>query len=1085
MSQVEVKAAPKSFARRDAIRALEKKAAAKWAAEKTFEVEVDPTKEKFMVTFPYPYMNGRLHLGHAFSLTKAEFTARYQRLLGKNVLFPFGFHCTGMPIQAAANKLKEEIATYGCPPVFPVEVEAAEEAPKEDKAAEQAVGGKFAGKKSKLVQKGQAGNKPMRQWDILSKMVPLEEIPEFADPMKWLNYFPPLGVEDLKEFGSAIDWRRSFITTSVSPVYDSFIRWQFNTLHRGNRIRSGFRPNVYSVKDKQVCADHDRSSGEGVGPQEYTIVKLEILSFPETSPLNHPALQGKKIYLAPATLRPETMYGQTNCFVLPEGEYGAFEFKNGEIMVMSERAALGLAHQDYALEWGKTLCHVKLTGQDLLGLPLKAPLATYEVIYTLPLMTISMGKGTGVVTSVPSDAPDDFVALKELKDKPLWREKFGLTTEMVEPFEVVPIIEIPGYGDKSAVTMCERLDIKSTKDKDKLKAAKDEVYLKGFYEGIMLVGECAGMKVCDAKPIVRKTLLEAGHALAYFEPESTVIGRSGDECVVALTDQWYLSYGDEQWRSLISTHIHSEAFNSYNAPLLESFDKAIAWLQEWACSREFGLGTQLPWDTKWVIDSLSDSTVYMALYTIAHRFFGGEADNLAGTNGCPCGISPEALTDEIYDYIFLRKPLPAGFSTTIETKLLDELRTEFEYWYPMDLRVSAKDLIPNHLTMCLYNHAEVWKDQPQLWPRGIYCNGHIMVDAEKMSKSKGNFLMLLESVEEFTADATRFALADAGDSLEDANFDRQVANQAITYLYNEEEWIRTVFADVAKGALRTGEECKTWMDRAFANEVDCLIEAAAADYSRMCYRDGIHRAWFDMIIVRDFYRDWSIRTNTPLHQEVILRFIYVLSVIMSPITPHWCEHIYAMFGHTTSVCTASWPQPTGPVDKTLRKEYVFFRDFLKNFRLGAIKTKVVAPKCAHVYLASTYEAQKIEVLQYMQTQCDTNGVFPATFVKDLKPWLEAQESLKVNTKGLMQFAAFMRDEAGERGVDALATVLPINQKAILEANRVYVLTALDLAEISFNDVEAEGVEIPGDKKKIALAVPGKPSFAIYCGTTGK
>ena len=44
------------------------------------------------------------------------------------------------------------------------------------------------------------------------------------------------------------------------------------------------------------------------------------------------------------------------------------------------------------------------------------------------------------------------------------------------------------------------------------------------------------------------------------------------------------------------------------------------------------------------------------------------------------------------------------------------------------------------------------------------------------------------------------------------------------------------------------------MDRAFANEVDCLIEAAAADYSRMCYRDGIHRAWFDMIIVRDFYR---------------------------------------------------------------------------------------------------------------------------------------------------------------------------------------------------------------------------------------
>lgn len=37
-----------------------------------------------------------MHVGHAFSLSKAEFTAGYQRLKGKHVLFPFGFHCTGL-----------------------------------------------------------------------------------------------------------------------------------------------------------------------------------------------------------------------------------------------------------------------------------------------------------------------------------------------------------------------------------------------------------------------------------------------------------------------------------------------------------------------------------------------------------------------------------------------------------------------------------------------------------------------------------------------------------------------------------------------------------------------------------------------------------------------------------------------------------------------------------------------------------------------------------------------------------------------------------------------------------------------------
>lgn len=45
-----------------------------------------------------------------------------------------------------------------------------------------------------------------------------------------------------------------------------------------------------------------------------------------------------------------------------------------------------------------------------------------------------------------------------------------------------------------------------------------------------------------------------------------------------------------------------------------------------------------------------------------------------------------------------------------------------------------------------------------------------------------------------------------------------------------------------------------FMDRAFNNEIDYLIEATFTEFSKICYRDGIHRAWFDMMIVRDFYR---------------------------------------------------------------------------------------------------------------------------------------------------------------------------------------------------------------------------------------
>ena len=60
---------------------------------------------------------------------------------------------------------------------------------------------------------------------LLKTGVPLDEINSFTDPLHWLKYFPPLGMKDLKRFGVQVDWRRSFITTSVNPYYDKFIQW--------------------------------------------------------------------------------------------------------------------------------------------------------------------------------------------------------------------------------------------------------------------------------------------------------------------------------------------------------------------------------------------------------------------------------------------------------------------------------------------------------------------------------------------------------------------------------------------------------------------------------------------------------------------------------------------------------------------------------------------------------------------------------------------------------------------------------------------------------------------------------------------
>ena len=172
----------------------------------------------------------------------------------------------------------------------------------------------------------------------------------------------------------------------------------------------------------------------------------------------------------------------------------------------------------------------------------------------------------------------------------------------------------------------------------------------------------------------------------------------------------------------------------------------------------------------------------------------------------------------------------------------------------------------------------------------------------------------------------------------------------------------------------------------------------------MNYRDGIHRCWFDMIIARDLYRDWSTRCSIPMHKDIILRYVSTLCIMMAPITPHWCEHIWKVIGErtkdhslfsfihqTSSVCDASWPTSSTPCDMLIRKQYVFFREVMKNARQASIKSKVATEeKCAIVLIAQAFDEKKEQVLRYLSEQCDANGQFPADILKSMKAFFEGK-----------------------------------------------------------------------------------------------
>jgi leucyl-tRNA synthetase len=145
-------------------------------------------------------------------------------------------------------------------------------------------------------------------------------------------------------------------------------------------------------------------------------------------------------------------------------------------------------------------------------------------------------------------------------------------------------------------------------------------------------------------------------------------------------------------------------------------------------------------------------------------------------------------------------------------------------------------------------------------PQAFFCNGHVLVDGEKMSKSKGNFIMLHEAVARWSADATRFALADAGDSLEDANFESATADSAVLRLTTELEFATEVKL-AAGAAARTGELEPLrdgplhYADRVFDARISVCVRDAAAHFDAMRFREALKSGFYEMLIARDTYRD--------------------------------------------------------------------------------------------------------------------------------------------------------------------------------------------------------------------------------------
>jgi leucyl-tRNA synthetase len=875
---------------------------------------------------------------------------------------------------------------------------------------------KFSAKKGKAAAKSV---KTKYQFQImLSQGIPVEEIHRFSDPAHWIQYFPPLARRDLTDFGARIDWRRQFVTTDANPYYDSFVAWQMRKLLELGKIIFAKRYTVYSPKDGQACMDHDRAFGEGVGVTQYTALKMRVKEWAEQA---QKKLDGKlpadaKVYFVPATLRPETMYGQTSCFVGPSIEYGIFQVSDSEYFVSGARAARNMAFQGTFPKWGEFPQVATLLGREVIGTLVDAPLSIHtDGVRILPMETVKDTKGTAVVTCVPSDSPDDYITSLDLAKK---AEYYQIQKEWVKFDGILPIISTPQYGDLTAKKLVEDLKIQSPKDAKKLEEAKEKAYKEGFYKGTMIYGDFKGKKVEEAKDLVRKQLIDQGLAFPYAEPDSKVLSRSGDECVAGLLDQWFMNYGtaenggDGEWAQTVLDHI--KEMQLYYPEAKHAFIQVINWLSNWACARSYGLGTKVPWDPSVMVESLSDSTIYQAYYTFAHLLH----KDLFGKEIGPLGIKSDQFTDDVWDYVFARRDRGDLPQSEIPKEALQTLRRHFDYWYPLDMRTSGKDLIQNHLTFNLYVHTAIFNKEN--WPRSFRVNGHLMLNGEKMSKSTGNFLTIQEAVAKFGADATRLALADAGDGIEDANFEETVANANILKLFELRKWCEEMTKDAV--IVNNGETYKTtrdnerirntdsiqrksgspkllW-DEMFENEINALVAETKGHYETTMYKAALKSGYYDFTAARDFYREATKAAGLGMHEDLAKRYIELQALLLTPIAPHWSDYIWQeVLDKPDTIQNALWPEvPAANAALTAAREFVRTTQSNITSAEGQVVKRLAKNKAASfdpkkdkkitIFSAKAWPEWQKKYIDLLRTQ------YPAIDIKALSKSIDKSESKK-------------------------------------------------------------------------------------------
>ena len=732
-----------------------------------------------------------------------------------------------------------------------------------------------------------------------------KDIKTFVEPIKIADYFHEEIKSGMIEMGYSIDWRREF--TTIDPVYQKFIEWQINTLREKNLIIQGSHPVGWCPKDQNPVSQHDTLGDVEPDFTEYILIKFKFGDF----------------VIPTATLRPETLFGVTNLWVNPDTRYKKIKV-DGEKWIVSAECARKLEFLDKKITYDG-----EISGSDLVGKEVTIPHRN-EKILMLEASFVESQTGTGLVMSVPAHAPFDYQALVDFKKS----HPLGSELQLIKP---ISIIQTEGYGEIPAKEAVERLGIKDQND-PKLEEATTEIYGKEFYGGVLKQNteQFAGKKVSEAKDIIKEWLSEKKYSDILLELTNTPVRcRCGTECVVKiLSNQWFLNYGDKDWKEKAT--LCFDKMSILPQEIRGEFNYVIGWLRERACARQHGLGTKLPWDKDWIVESLSDSVIYMAYYILA-KFVN------AGT------ISAEKLSKEFFDYIFLGNGNSKKVSqiTKIPKEIIDDIRNEFSYFYPVDSRHSGRDLVPNHLTFFVLNHVAIFPEEN--WPLQIVVNGSVLMNGKKMSKSMGNIIPLRQAIRDYGADPIRLAIIISAELLQDADFNLE----SVSGIKNKLVLLLEECSKLKPEKLSNLEAEDKWI----RSKLQSLISDVASSIEKMRLREGLHNIIFSFEGDLQWYLKRAKAKKRSDYSGVLHEINTKRVAMLSPFAPHIAEEMWEKLGNSGLVSLSSWPSVIADIiDPVAIQSEELLKSIIDDIA-NIIKVTKMTPKKITIYTANAFKSK--------------------------------------------------------------------------------------------------------------------------------